>query len=75
MTALLENAERDEEQEKKLERTFAKEYHLITRDERLETIAKDLVEHFMGRGMLGQAIVVCVDRCTAVRMHDKVKKH
>ncbi|MCX7003142.1 MAG: type I restriction endonuclease subunit R [bacterium] len=75
MTALLESAELDEEQEKKLERTFAKEYHLITRDERLETIAKDLVEHYMGRGVLGKAIVVCVDRFTAVRMHDKVNRH
>ena len=75
MAALLESAELDEEQEKKLERTFAKEYHLITRDERLETIAKDLVQHFMGRGMMGKAMVVCIDRYTAVRMYDKVKKH
>ncbi|MBI3987629.1 MAG: type I restriction endonuclease subunit R, partial [Lentisphaerae bacterium] len=75
MAALLEAAELDEEQEKKLERTFAKEYHLITRDERLETIAKDLVQHFMGRGVMGKAMVVCIDRYTAVRMHDKVKKH
>ena len=75
MASLLESAELDEEQEKKLERTFAKEYHLITRDERLETIAKDLVEHFMGRGMMGKAMVVCIDRYTAVRMYDKVKKH
>jgi type I restriction enzyme R subunit len=40
---LLEEAELDEEQEKKLEREFAREYHLITRDDRLETIAADLV--------------------------------
>ena len=75
MAALLESAELDEEQEKKLERTFAKEYHLITRDERLETIAQDLVQHFMGRGMMGKAMVVCIDRYTAVRMYDKVRKH
>ncbi|MEI6217689.1 MAG: type I restriction endonuclease subunit R [bacterium] len=75
MAALLESAELDAEQEKKLERTFAKEYHLITRDERLETIAKDLVEHFMGRGMMGKAMVVCIDRYTAVRMYDKVRKY
>ena len=75
MAALLEAAELDAEQEKKLERTFAKEYHLITRDERLETIAKDLVQHFMGRGMMGKAMVVCIDRFTAVRMYDKVRKH
>ncbi|MBA4388403.1 MAG: DEAD/DEAH box helicase [Verrucomicrobia bacterium] len=72
---LLDKAELDEEKEKKLERAFAKEYHLLTRDERLETIAEDLVTHFMGRGMMGKAMVVCIDRFTAVRMHDKVRKH
>jgi len=75
MAAILEAAELDVDQEKKFERTFAKEYHLITRDERLETIAKDLVQHYMGRGMMGKAMVVCIDRYTAVRMYDKVRKH
>ena len=46
---LIEEAELDEEQEKKLEREFAREYHLITRDDRLEKVAEDLVAHFMGR--------------------------
>ena len=75
MAQILESAELDEDQEKKLERTLAREYHLITRDERLETIAEDLVQHFMGRGMMGKAMVVCIDRFTAVRMYDKVKAH
>ena len=34
--SLLEAAELDEDQEKKLEREFSREYHLITRDDRLE---------------------------------------
>ena len=49
MERLLEEAELDEAQEKKLEREFAREYHLITRDDRLEAVAKDLVTHFTGR--------------------------
>ena len=49
LEALIEAAELDEEQEKKLEREFAREYHLITRDDRLEKVAEDLVSHFMGR--------------------------
>jgi len=73
MEALLEKAELDEDQEKKLERTFAREYHLITRDERLDTIATDLVDHFIGRGNLGKGMMVCIDRFTAVRMYNKVK--
>jgi type I site-specific restriction-modification system R (restriction) subunit len=65
----------DEAQEKKLEREFAREYHLITRDERLEAVAKDLVTHFTGRGFQGKAMMVCIDKATAIRMYDKVKKH
>ncbi len=72
---LLEEAELDEAQEKKLEREFAREYHLITRDERLETIAADLVKHFLGRGYRGKAMMVCIDKATAVRMYDKVQAH
>ena len=79
MEHLLEEAELSEEQEKKLEREFAREYHLITRDDRLEAVAEDLVSHFMGRGYRGKAMVVCIDKATAVRMYDKVsvrwKKH
>ncbi len=47
---LIEAAELDDEQERKLEREFAREYHLITRDDRLEKIAEDIVAHFLGRG-------------------------
>jgi len=72
---LLEDAELDEAQEQKVEREFAREYHLITRDERLETVAEDLVQHFMGRGHRGKAMMVCIDKATAVRMYDKVKAH
>jgi len=75
MADIIEAAELDEDQERKLERTLAQDYHLITRDDRLETIAEDLVEHFMGRGTRGKAMVVCIDRFTAVRMHDKVRQH
>ncbi len=75
MERLLEEAELDESQERKLEREFAREYHLITRDDRLEAVAKDLVDHFTGRGFQGKAMMVCIDKATAIRMYDKVKKH
>lgn len=75
MEELLEEAALDDEQEKKLEREFAREYHLITRNDRLEAIAKDLVEHFPARGFRGKAMMICIDKATAVRMYDKVKKH
>ncbi len=72
---ILEEAALDEAQEKKLERVFAREYHLIARDERLETIAQDVVTHFTGRGFPGKAMVICIDKATAVRMYDKVHAH
>ena len=72
---LLEAAELDEDQEKKLEREFGREYHIITREDRLEAIAKDLVAHFTGRGYRGKAMMVCIDKATAVRMYDKVQAH
>ena len=75
LTRLLEDAELDEDQERKVERVFGREYHLITRDDRLEAIAEDLVQHFVGRGHQGKAMMVCIDKATAVRMYDKVQAH
>jgi type I restriction enzyme R subunit len=33
------------------------------------------VRHFLGRGFLGKAMVVSIDKATALRMHDKVRGH
>jgi type I restriction enzyme R subunit len=70
---VIEDAELDEEQQRKLERVLGQQYHLITREERLDKIAADIVQHFTGRGFKGKAMVVCIDKLTAVRMYDKVK--
>ncbi len=75
LAQIVDEADLDEEQEKKLEREFSREYHLITRDDRLEKIADDIVHHFTGRGQEGKAMVISIDRITAMRMYDKVKKH
>lgn len=72
---IVETATLDEEEERKLEREFSREYHLITRDDRLEKIAEDLVSHFLGRGYRGKAMVIAIDRFTAVRMYDKVQHY
>ncbi len=73
--ALIEDADLFEEAEKRLERELGRQYHLITRDDRLETIAKDIVRHFLGRGFQGKAMMVSIDKATALRMHDKVRKY
>jgi type I restriction enzyme R subunit len=75
MAEIVDNAELDEDQQRKLEREFAKEYQLITREDRLERIAEDIVAHFMGRGELAKAMVISIDKATTVRMYDKVQKH
>ncbi|MGI8965209.1 MAG: type I restriction endonuclease subunit R, partial [Limisphaerales bacterium] len=72
---LIEAAELDPEQEAKLERELSKQYHIITRDDRLETVAQDIVRYFLGRGFVGKAIVVSIDKATTLKMHDKVRKH
>src|SRR5258708_1059890 len=71
---LIEEAELNEGQQKRLEREFAREYHLITHDDRLERIAEDIVKHFMGRGQMGKSMVVSIDKASAVRIYDKVQK-
>ncbi|MGH2898610.1 MAG: DEAD/DEAH box helicase family protein, partial [Solirubrobacteraceae bacterium] len=72
LTTILEQAELDEQQERALSRRFGAEYQLITRPERLRRIAADLVRHFVGRGFLGKAMFVAIDKATAVRMYDLV---
>ena len=71
---LIEETDLDPAQEERLERELSRQYHLITRDDRLETVAKDIVQHFLGRGFQGKAMVVSIDKATAFRMFDKVKR-
>jgi type I restriction enzyme R subunit len=77
LETILEEAALDEAQEARLEREFAREYHLVTRDDRLERIAEDIARHFLGRdpGANGKAMVVSIDKATAVRMYEKVRFH
>ena len=72
---ILENENLDDAQQAKLERKFATEVEVIKRDDRLETIAKDIVYHFSRRGYLGKGLVISVDKFTAVKMYDKVQHH
>ena len=73
LNRVIEDAILDDEQEARLEREFLREYHLITREERLDKIAEDIVSHYMNRGYMGKAMVVSIDKMTAVKMYFKVK--
>lgn len=76
---ILDDADLTDEQEARLENEFARQYHIITRLDRLEEIADDLVTHYINRepfkdGRLGKAMVVSIDKATAIRMYDLVQK-
>jgi type I restriction enzyme R subunit len=73
--AVIEAADLDGEEERKLERELGRQYHIITRDDRLETIARDIVRHFLGRGFMGKAIAISIDKATTLRMYDKVQRY
>lgn len=75
MAAILDSASLDEDQEARIEREFKQEYQVITREDRLDKIAADIVQHYMGRGVLAKAMVISIDKATTVRMYDKVRKH
>ena len=71
---LMDKYDLDEDEEEKLEREYSNFYEIITREDRLDTVARDIVEHYAGRGYNGKAMVVSIDKKTAFRMYDKVQK-
>jgi type I restriction enzyme R subunit len=58
-----------------LERELKRDYHVITAAKRLDLIAKDFVDHFSTEWESGKAMFVAIDKITAVRMHELIKKH
>jgi type I restriction enzyme R subunit len=70
---ILEEENLDEQAQEKLAKRFAQEMAVIKVDDRLETVARDIVYHFPRRGYLGKGIVISVDKFTAVTMCDKVQ--
>ena len=71
---ILEDENLDDAEQEKLERKFASEMEVIKRDDRLETIAEDIVYHFPRRGYLGKGMAIAVDKFTAVKMYNKVQR-
>jgi type I restriction enzyme R subunit len=67
-----QETELDLDQRSKLEALFAKEYPILTARSRLRAIAKDVVWHFFNRGYKGKAMLVCLDKVTAVRMYNYI---
>lgn len=75
MAELIENEDLDEDQRRKLEREFKRDYPILTSKKRLDAIAKDVVWHFNERGYQGKAMFVAIDKPTAVKMYDLIMKY
>jgi type I restriction enzyme R subunit len=71
---IVEDENLSREQEERLTREFADVTTVITDNDRLETIAEDIVNHFPDRGYLGKGMVISIDKPTAVKTHDRVKR-
>lgn len=71
---ILDDAEVDDEAEGALVKALGNQYMLLTRPERLKTLATDLVRHFVGRGFTGKAMYVGLDKAAAVRMYNLVQE-
>jgi type I restriction enzyme R subunit len=59
----------------RLEKELKREYHIITAQKRLDTIAADFAEHYTTGWETGKAMLVCIDKLTCVRMHALIEKH
>jgi type I restriction enzyme, R subunit len=70
---VIDEAALDEASEARLQKLLGQRYHLITRDDRLDTVARDIVDHFLGRGFQGKAMVVSIDKATTLRTYQKVR--
>lgn len=75
MAEILENENLDSDQEAKLKRLFSRNYPILTAPKRLQAIAKDLVWHFNERGYQGKAMLVALDKPTAVKMYNYIMEY
>lgn len=69
VAAKLEELEVKEEDSKQLQRALGSDYFIVTAQERLEQIASDFAQHYSARWESGKAMLVCLDKVTAGRMH------
>jgi len=81
---ILENENLSEEQQEKLDREYSTLLQVVRRDDRLEEIAKHIVQHFPyrldvdddeGKIKPMKAMVISIDKFTAVKMYEKTQYH
>lgn len=72
---IVEDENLTDHQIERLENHYAKMVSVLTADDRLNTIAADIATHFPRRGYQGKAMVICLDKYTAVKMFTKVEQY
>src|SRR5204863_4620925 len=72
IAAKIEEAELDPDQAALLDKLLGQDYEVITADERLDKIAADFVEHCATRWEAGKSMLVCIDKITCARMHQRI---
>ncbi|WP_159783667.1 type I restriction endonuclease subunit R [Sodalinema gerasimenkoae] len=65
----------DADDEASIRRRLGNDYIILTASDRLDRIAEDLVAHYLQRWQTGKAMLVCLDKVTAVRMHGLIDKY
>jgi type I restriction enzyme R subunit len=70
----IEMTDLDPDQQALLDKLLGKDYEVITASDRLNKIARDIVEHCATRWESGKAMVVCVDKITAARMQKRIRR-
>lgn len=71
----IEAADLDVNQKAKVELELRNDIHVLTSNQRLETIAEDFVGHYSELWTTGKAMFVCVNKTTAVRMYNLAMKY
>ena len=72
---LIDHEDIDEEQRLKVERALKSKYPILTSEKRLRDVAKDIAWHFNERGYQGKAMLVTLDKPTAVRMFNYITEY
>jgi type I restriction enzyme, R subunit len=64
----------EEDEINALEVALGKNYHVMTKPDRLEDIAKDVVEHYSRAFRSGKAMLVCLDKLTCMKMEALIQR-
>jgi type I restriction enzyme R subunit len=72
---VLEQTDLDPDQERKVRRLLGQNYRVFTGQRRLDRVAQDFVAHYTAQWEAGKAMLVCLDKVTAVRMYELVQRH